>query len=145
MSDFGVDVSNWVEKAGLNNEEVVRATALKLFTSIIVSSPIDEGTFRNNWFLSGVVPSAEVNPTDNAGSDAGAIAEMTSDLKKLKLWENITLTNNLPYARVIEYGGYIGSGPNTVGGFSKQAPQGVVRVNAVRFQNIINEEAAKVR
>jgi len=145
VSDFGVDVSKWVKKANLNNEEVVRNTALKLFSDIIVSSPIDDGTFRNNWFLSGVTPSTEVNPVDDGGSDASAIAEMTADLKRLKAWESITLTNNLPYARVIEYGGYMGSGPNTIGGYSKQAPQGVVRVNAMRFQSIINEEAAKVK
>lgn len=142
---FAVDVSNWVEKAQLNNEEVVRSTAIKLFSAIIVSSPIDEGTFRNNWFVSGVSPSTEVNPTDTAGSDAGAISELTADVKRLKGWDSITFTNNLPYARVIEYGGFKGSGPNITGGFSKQAPAGVVRVNATRFQSLINEEAAKVR
>lgn len=142
---FSVDVSKWVEKAQLNNEEVVRGTALKLFSSFIVGSPVDEGTFRNNWFVSGVHPSGEVDPTDTAGSDQSAISRMTGDLKKLIAWESITFTNNLPYANVIEFGGFRGNGPNTAGGFSKQAPAGVVRVNAVRFQHLINEEAAKVR
>ena len=142
---FSVDVSNWVKKAKLNNEEVARGTALKLFSAIIVSSPVDEGTFRNNWFVSGANPSGEVDPTDTAGSDQGAISRATKDIKKLIVWENITFTNNLPYANVIEFGGFRGNGPNTAGGFSKQAPAGVVRVNAVRFQQLINEEAAKVR
>ena len=43
------------------------------------------------------------------------------------------MANNLPYARVVEYGGY----PNppksptgkTVNGFSKLAPAGMVRIN----------------
>ncbi len=142
---FAVDVSAWVEKAQLNNEEVIRGTALKLFSAIIVSSPIDEGTFRNNWFVSGVTPSGEVDPTDTAGSDQSAISKTSKDIKKLIVWENITFTNNLPYANVIEFGGFRGNGPNTAGGYSKQAPAGVVRVNAVRFQQLINEEAAKVR
>ncbi len=142
---FAVDVSKWVEKAQLNNEEVVRSTALKLFSAIIVSSPIDEGTFRNNWFVSGANPSGEVDPTDDGGSDQSAITKTTKDIKRLIMWDNITFTNNLPYANVIEFGGFRGNGPKTAGGFSKQAPAGVVRVNAVRFQQLINEEAAKVR
>ena len=142
---FAVDVSNWTKKAQLNNEEVVRGVALKLFSSIIISSPVDEGTFRNNWFVSGVNPSNEVDPTDAAGSDASAINKTASDIKKLIQWDSITFTNNLPYANAIEFGGFRGNGPNTVGGYSKQAPAGVVRVNATRFQQLINEEAAKVR
>ena len=51
------------------------------------------------------------------------------------------MANNLPYAHVIEYGGYPGDGPNTVGGFSKQAPAGVVRVNVARFEAILEEQA----
>jgi hypothetical protein len=70
---------------------------------------------------------------------------MASVVSRDPSWYEFTLANNLPYANVIEYGGYQGDGPNTVGGFSKQAPQGVVRVNVLRFQQLIDEEAAKVR
>lgn len=142
---FTVDVSDWVEKAGLNNEKVMRGTSIKLFSSFIIGSPVDEGTFRNNWFVSGVNPSTEVDPTDSAGSDQSIISRTTGDIKRLVKWQSITFTNNLPYANVIEFGGFRGNGPNTVGGYSKQAPAGVVRVNAIRFQGLINEEAAKVR
>ena len=89
------------------------------------------------------MPSTEVKPDDAGGSDSSAISQMKGDLLSLKNWETITLTNNLPYAKVIEFGGYPSSGPNTVGGYSKQAPAGVVRVNSLRFQSLIREEAAK--
>jgi hypothetical protein len=42
------------------------------------------------------------------------------------------LSNNLPYIEKLEYGGYP-DGPNTIGGFSKQAPAGMVRVNMARI------------
>lgn len=141
---FGVDVSEWVEKAGESFDEVVRGTAIKLFSGIITSSPVDEGTFRNNWFVSGLKPSSEYNLSDVGGSDGSAINGMTNDVLALRSFEAITFTNNLPYANVIEYGGYPSSGPNTIGGFSKQAPQGVVRVNSARFQTLINQEAKRV-
>jgi len=145
---FSVDVSKWVKEAELSFDETVRGTAIKLFSGIIKSSPVDEGTFRNNWFVSGLTPSSEVNPDDNGGSDSGVISEMTRDVLALRNFQAITFTNNLPYSEVIEYGGYPNpaqSGTKTSGGYSKQAPQGVVRVNAVRFQQLINEEAARVR
>ena len=142
---FSVDVSKWVEKAELSYDETVRGTAIKLFSAIITSSPVDEGTFRNNWFVSGVNPSTERNPNAVGGSDGSAINALTNDVIALKDFTAITFTNNLPYANVIEFGGFRGSGPNIIGGFSKQAPQGVVRVNSMRFQSLINEEANRVR
>ena len=142
---FSVDVSRWVERAQLNNEEVIRSVALKLFSAVIVGSPVDEGTFRNNWFVSGATPSININELDDGGSNSDIINRTASDIKKLIKWDSITFTNNLPYARVIEFGGFRGAGPNIAGGYSKQAPSGVVRVNATRFQQLINEEAEKVR
>ena len=74
--------------------------------------------------------------------------------------EEFSLTNNLPYSEVIEFGEY----PNPVkkgtkisktgvkhavfevrskGGFSKLAPQGVVRVNALRFTALLKQAASK--
>ena len=98
-----------------------------------------------NWqAASGAAPVVGVkNGVDPSGSKS--IAQMASVVSRDPSWYEFTLANNLPYANVIEYGGSPGDGPNTVGGFSKQAPQGVVRVNVLRFQQLIDEEAAKVR
>ena len=60
----------------------------------------------------------------------------------IKDWSTFTVTNNLPYSEVIEFGGYK-DGPNTTGGFSKKAPQGVVRVNIMRFNKLLADEAKK--
>ena len=54
-------------------------------------------------------------------------------MKNTRCENKITLTNNLPYAQRLEYG------------WSQQAPQGFVRVNVSRFQQLINEEANKVK
>lgn len=141
---FTLDVRNFVEKAKKNNETVMRQVSLKLFSAIIKASPVDTGRFRNNWFVSGPVPSSGTTPYRAKTGDA-SIARAAMVIKHSVEWQEFTLTNNLPYANVIEYGGYPGDGPNTVGGFSRQAPQGVVRVNVVRFQQLLDEEAAKVR
>ena len=144
MSKFTLDIQAFVAKAKKNPETVMRSVSLKLFSAIIKASPVDTGRFRGNWQTTGVTPAtgliAGVDPTGNKAVNSAA-----TFITNAPGWDTFTLTNNLPYAATIEFGGYPGTGPNTVGGFSKQAPQGVVRVNITRFNTLLNEEAAKVR
>lgn len=141
---FSLDVRNFVEKTKRNNETVMRQVSLKLFSAIIKASPVDTGRFRMNWQASGPTPAGGIKSGfDKTGGSA--ISNASNYVLKNSEWQEFTLANNLPYANIIEYGGYPGDGLNTTGGFSKQAPAGVVRVNVVRFQQLIDEEAAKVR
>ena len=129
---FALDVSKFVEKAKKNPEKVMRQVSIKLFSTIIKASPVDTGRFRMNWMASGGTPaSGTTDATDKSGNIA--IGNATSFVLKATDWHEFTLTNNLPYAQRLEYG------------WSQQAPQGFVRVNVGRFQNLIDQEAAKVR
>lgn len=129
---FALDVSKFVEKAKKNPEKVMRQVSIKLFSAIIKASPVDTGRFRMNWMASGVAPSSgTTDATDKSGNIA--IGNAASFVLKAADWREFTLTNNLPYAQRLEYG------------WSQQAPQGFVRVNVGRFQNLIDQEAAKVR
>ena len=141
---FALDVKAFCDKAKKNPETVMRQVSLKLFSAIIKASPVDTGRFRMNWQASGSAPASGTTvATDQSGGKAiSAVAEY---VLKAPDWHEFTLANNLPYANVIEYGGYPGEGLNTVGGFSKQAPQGVVRVNITRFNALLEQEAAKVK
>lgn len=129
---FALDVSKFVEKAKKNPEKVMRQVSIKLFSAIIKASPVDTGRFRMNWMASGGIPASGItDATDKSGNIA--IGNATSFVLKAADWKDFTLTNNLPYAQRLEYGR------------SQQAPQGFVRVNVGRFQNLIDQEAAKVR
>ena len=129
---FALDVSKFVEKAKKNPEKVMRQVSIKLFSAIIKASPVDTGRFRMNWMASGGTPaSGTTYATDKSGNTATGNA--TSFVLKVPDWREFTLTNNLPYAQRLEYG------------WSQQAPQGFVRVNVSRFQQLINEEANKVK
>ena len=130
---FALDVSKFVEKAKKNPEKVMRQVSIKLFSAIIKATPVDTGRARNNWFASGSAPSSgTTDATDKSGNIA--IGNATSFVLKATDWHEFTLTNNLPYAQRLEYGHW-----------SKQAPQGMVRINVSRFQQLINEEANKVK
>ena len=129
---FALDVSKFVEKAKKNPEKVMRQVSIKLFSAIIKASPVDTGRFRMNWMASGGTSASGItDATDKSGNTATGNA--TSFILKAADWREFTLTNNLPYAQRLEYG------------WSQQAPQGFVRVNVSRFQQLINEEANKVK
>jgi len=128
---FSVDVSDWIDKATEAPEAIVRGTAIKLFSEIIFSSPVDEGTFRSNWNATVKTPSTQVNE-DLIRTDDSIIGSMSKVVESSKSYSSFILTNNLPYARRLEFG------------YSDQAPQGMVRVNAIRFNELIKEEARKL-
>ncbi|EKT6236712.1 HK97 gp10 family phage protein [Salmonella enterica] len=129
---FALDVSKFMEKAKKNPEKVMRQVSIKLFSAIIKASPVDTGRFRMNWMASGSTPAdGTTDATDKSGNTATGNA--TSFVLNAADWHTFTLTNNLPYAQRLEYG------------WSQQAPQGFVRVNVSRFQQLLNEEASKVK
>ncbi|TNG07985.1 HK97 gp10 family phage protein [Salmonella enterica subsp. enterica serovar Heidelberg] len=129
---FALDVSKFVEKAKKNPEKVMRQVSIKLFSAIIKASPVDTGRFRMNWMASGSTPAdGTTDATDKSGN--AATGKVTSFVLNAADWHTFTLTNNLPYAQRLEYG------------WSQQAPQGMVRTNVSRFQQLLNEEASKVR
>lgn len=132
MSKFTLDIQAFVAKAKKNPETVMRAVSLKLFSAIIKSSPVDTGRFRGNWQTTGATPATGlIAGVDVTGGKA--VNSAATYITNSPGWDVFTLTNNLPYAERLEYG------------WSKQAPVGMVRVNITRFQQLLNEEAAKVK
>lgn len=121
-----------LDKAKLNlagyAEEMVRGTLFSLASRIIKESPVDTGRFRGNWQASINSPQkSKMQRLDKSG--AAAIGDMSSVVMSMKMGQTFYLTNNLPYARRLEYG------------YSKQAPSGFLRINVMRVQS----ELAKAR
>ena len=142
---FALDVQKFAEQFNEGAEEAVRGVTIKLWSAVIKTSPvgdIDGGRFRGNWFPSDAQPSSKVDLSARDKSGSKSISSATQFVNGAADWSAFTLTNNLPYSEVIEFGQY-GDGPNTVGGFSKKAPQGVVRVNVDRSRSELEVEANK--
>lgn len=118
MSSFTLDMSRFANKSLGEIEQVVRKTAIDLTTSIIKSTPVDTGRARANWFVS--FESAIDNTTEDTNS-AKALSNATNTIRKGNLGGTIFIQNNLDYIVKLEYGA------------SKQAAQGMVRINVERF------------
>ena len=139
MAGFADTINEFVLQFDEGVENTMRATAIATFTGVIKGSPVDEGTFRGAWVASdGNVASG----ASSHSSESAVTSAMTNKILGLPKWDEFTFTNNLPYALVIEYGLY-GDGPKTVGGYSKQAPAGVVRVNIAQSQRLLEQEARR--
>lgn len=134
------------KKKALNDG--LKAQYIKHLSAIITSTPVhfkDGGRLRNNWFLS--VGSPEYRTSLIASKQGANSMAQIGQMPNIVIGKKIYLTNNLPYANVVEYGGYpkspkkgtnIGGGRCQIlssGGYSKQAPNGMVRINMVKLQN----------
>ena len=110
-------------------ENMVRATLFNLSYRIIKESPVDTGRFRGNWQASVNTPKVtQLKRKDRTGTST--ITAVNNVLGKFSMGQTFYLTNNLPYARRLEYG------------YSKQAPSGMLRINVMRVQSEL-EKARK--
>jgi hypothetical protein len=111
-------------------ENMVRATLFNLSYRIIKESPVDTGRFRGNWQASVNTPKVtQLKRKDRTGTST--ITAVNNVLEKFSMGQTFYLTNNLPYARRLEYGSH-----------SKQAPNGFLRINVMRVQSEL-EKARK--
>lgn len=96
---------------------IFRKIALDLDTRIVLSTPVDTGRARGNWFPSINTPSNAVNPTASDRSGSGAINAAAGLIGRAEIGTVIWFTNNLPYILPLE------------NGWSGQAPTGMVDIN----------------
>jgi len=108
-------------------DEYRQAVTISLFNSVILDTPVDTGRLRGNWQTSeGEAKTGEVNRLDKSGGEA------TTEAQQVVQSSNpdtvVHLTNNLPYATKMEFGG------------SDQSPQGMVRKNVARIEQILRNQ-----
>ncbi len=130
---FTSDVARIAKDMGDSAENVASATFIELFSAVIKDTPVDVGRARGSWQTTKNSPASG----DVKREGSSAIAEATFVIGKP---DTYFLTSNLPYMAKLEFGGY-GAGPKTTGGFSIQAPRGMVRNNAKRITQILRKKA----
>lgn len=129
---FTLDVSKYVAKTKKNVNEVIQGTAISLYRSIILDTPVDTGRLVGNWFVTKGSPSTKT--VKGVMTAPQAVDRMTKVVEGKE--SNVYyLTNNLPYAYRIEYEGWS----------KNKAPQGMVRKNINRFNALLEQEARKYK
>jgi hypothetical protein len=107
---------------------VKKGLAAQALRGIVVKTPVDTGRARSNTMV-GIGSVNYVTVEDEDPSGESSIARGLEMIGQAVLGASIWITNSLPYFRRLEYG------------WSKQAPQGMVRVTALE---IGGEDAAAI-
>lgn len=124
MTTFTMDIKAFADRAGEAADLVVRKICLDLFSDITINTPVDTGRARANWLASVGVPNTatfEYASSPQAASGK-AIADAQTAIAQAPgnvFW----ISNNLPYIYRLEFEGW-----------SKQAPNGMVRLAIDRAQ-----------
>lgn len=137
MAEWSIDMSRYADGAKMKIKKVRVNYAFALYSQIVKKTPVDTGRARGNWNVS--VGSADLSVTERTMKRGLKHKEGDIDADGD---EPIFISNNLPYIRTLEYGGY----PNppksksgkTAGGYSKRAPNGMVGVTLANSESIFN-------
>ena len=134
------EIIEFKNKAMTKSLVATKKAIISLTTDIIYDTPVDTGRLRNNW-----IPSINKSETSYSmlGSDTSkrrskerpTLQETITKVNTLQLGDTFYFTNNLPYAKVVEFGEYPSPSKTgkTVGGFSAKAPEGMVRKNLLKW------------
>lgn len=127
---FSAQVTSFGQKTMDSVERIRRGVTLKLFGAVIMDTPVLSGRARGNWRVSEGKPVLDtLDRVDPTG--AAVLAEVTSAVVASKGDTAMFLANSLPYIARLEYDGW-----------SKKAPEGMVRRNVARFNGLIKAEVA---
>jgi hypothetical protein len=132
VSSFALDVSKWVEKAKGRADGVVRKVAFDMGAQIVDKSPVDTGRFRGNWFMGvDVRPSVSTEDTDKTGEKTTARMKLLGP--QIFAGSVVYVANNLAYSMKLETG------------YSKKAPQGMVRVTVENYPGVVEQAVAEAK
>lgn len=110
--------------------DVRRMAILRLFRDIVMDTPVEEGTLRGNWQVNASSPL--LGPLSDRSLES-VFSEMEAVLSGSSLEDTVFLNNNLPYAYPIEF----------LGWSRVKSPQGMVRKNAIRWDQIVLDAVKK--
>lgn len=129
MSDAFLDVINgWVEETKVNLDNILQTIVIKIGQSVVTLSPVDTGLFKGNWQLS-IDSSATSSLLREDPDGVATMADIVSKVKTFTAGQVAYIQNHVLYGYDLEYGS------------SAQArdPDGMVRVTAVKFLQIVDD------
>lgn len=145
---FSVDMAKFVRKTKMRADLVVRKIMYDMDAAVVARTPRDTGRLVGNWQLTqDVLPTSILDVGGEPGSASGRRVEQTviqehaAKIREFEAGHIHYIVNNLPYAPVVEYGLYpAGSSTGkTVGGYSAQAPSGMVRVTVLEYRQYLEK------
>ena len=94
-------LNNYVEKTNAAPAKAAKSMMLTINRETILQTPVDTGRLVGGWMISTGRPSSKTPPERKTKADeTAAKSSKIEDFKSGVLW----LTNNVRYARIVEFG-----------------------------------------
>lgn len=139
MADFSDVLNEWIESVEVKMDDIFQTIVIKVGEKVVRISPVDTGLFRGNWQLTVDEETSGVLAREDQTGDS-TVAAIASKANKLTAGQVAYILNHIEYGYDLEYGTYYGpTAKVTEEGFSRQAPEGMVRVTEAEFIPIVNE------
>lgn len=145
---FALECKQWAEKMVPEaHVAFVKKIVLEVFTRAMMKSPVDSGRFRGNWMVG--IGASDESIVDVEESDAhgavspSAMSRAQQKLASLAFGIPVHVSNNLPYAGILENGGYPlnpKTGVKTINGYSTQAPQGMLAISIEEVEAFLKRQ-----
>ena len=146
------DLDVWAKKIGTRADNIINKVCFGMSEAVIEQTPVWRGegkrggTARGNW--QPTLNSAAQGVLDFQDEDGAATKQKAKEVSNGAAGNVFYLTNNLPYIRVLEYGLYPQGAyktERTKGGYSTQAPKGMVRIAVREFSRTVKEQVNKFK
>lgn len=137
---FTRDLRHFARIVDLRFDLVVKKVVFDLLKQIILRTPVDTGHLRNSWMAAEGFAPLGFGPKRKGSMPLRQRAPNVTGKTRLPVW----IVNNLPYGPTVEFGKYpknpkkgswVKRGRKkgrfeikSAGGYSKQAPAGMVRI-----------------
>jgi hypothetical protein len=127
--EFQADLEMAAKKMDMHLNLMVKSIVFELLKKIVMRTPVDKGRAAGNWSVSHWTPGTEIDEGTGREYAIAKIGKVSFNPAEGVYW----IYNNLPYIEVLEFGLFPnppkGGKGKTAGGFSIQAPAGMVRVS----------------
>jgi len=130
-------IKDFSDKTKAKINKGIRNSLVLTWGDIIEQTPVDKGGARGGWIVADS-PSKERGRKSKV-KGRSYVRKQTAKLDLLK--QRMVLFSNIPYIRMLEYGGYSTKNSDkpsskvTSKGYSKQAPKGMVRRNVMKWKS----------
>jgi len=125
---FAAQVASFSLKTKSKLHRIRKGVLFKLFGAVIFDTPVLTGRLRANWRYSEGKPDFSTDHNEDKAGTA-TVAKVEAGVLESTGEVPVFLSNSLPYAARIEFDGWSHT----------KAPEGMMRKNVVRFNNLVIE------
>lgn len=138
-TEWSIDLTKYAAKQEIKYKNFVTEFVYSLYSNIVKLTPVDTGRCRANWNIG-------VGSVDETVRRRAKTPRHKSVPRHKGVKSDYYISNHLEYTPTLEFGGYPkGETAKTINGFSKQAPNGMVRVTLARVNELIQNALLKAK